>query len=295
MAEAVLPERRPVPSHPAFRLPSADSVREWGRFPAASVLWRCFESRRHGWSLDRAGRPLRRLLVFRRRAWVRFRNGHRIGVFRQRCAGIVGNAVCGNRWLGLRHWRTLHGTCGLRHRRGSWRIVLGRRNDVGRLRQLLIVDRWFVVGLCRRHRCREGSGHLFLRGEACDVSALYVAAKRNSFLQPGLPRTSPSGGEGKSPKIVMAKASRGIDSLPMSCQRFRSQVVARLKSGRPGVPVLAPFTRRSLPAPPRASRRASACRADISRSAGCRAGAPRLRPQRIPTHRSRRGRSTSAR
>ena len=26
----------PAPSHPAFRLPSADSVQEWGRFPAAS-------------------------------------------------------------------------------------------------------------------------------------------------------------------------------------------------------------------------------------------------------------------
>ena len=38
VAEAVPAERRPVPSHPAFRLPSADWVQEWGRFPAARPL-----------------------------------------------------------------------------------------------------------------------------------------------------------------------------------------------------------------------------------------------------------------
>lgn len=91
------------------------------------------------------------------------------------------------------------------------------------------------------------------------------------------------------PKIVMAKASRGIDSLPMAVKRLssrngciagaatRSRIIARRK--------------RRLPrAPPRASRRASACRAGSGSDGSC-AVSPRRRPRRTPPPRSRRGRS----
>ena len=242
------------------------------------VLWGCFESRRDGWSLDRANWPLRRLLVLRRRAWVRFRNGHSIDGFRQRCAGIVGNAVCGNRWLGLRYRRTLHGTCGLRHRRGSLRIVLGRRNDVGRLRQLLIVDRRLVVGLCRGYRCREGSNRRgsgrFFAGRGLRCFGALCCGEENSFSSQVGAANESSGGKERFRRSSWPKPVVGSIACPwLSTISITSgcKVEERLarRAGHCAV------TRRSLPGPPPASRRASACRADSARCSCSCAASPR--------------------